>query len=409
MIYFEYMKAESELNPSGGISSPGGFRAGATSAGIKYGNQGALDLCMLHSEVPCTAAAMFTTNMVKAAPVILCQQRLKEGKISALVVNSGYANACTGKQGMADALEMTVLTAKHLGIAPEEVLVASTGVIGVPLPMERIRTGIPKVVLYADGGHDLARAIMTTDTVPKEVSVRDSEATFTIGGVAKGSGMVHPDMATLLCFLTTDAKIEAAFLKQALQEAVAVSFNMVSIDGDTSTNDMVLIMANGLAGGGVIMQGSREAEVFQQALNQACVFLARAIARDGEGATRLIEVTVSGAASIADARLVARTIVSSPLVKAAVHGCDPNWGRILAAAGRSRAKLIPERLELSIGEICMVKNGCPVSFDEEQVVKSLGCDEVSIAVDLNVGSAEAIAWGCDLSEEYVTINSDYTT
>jgi len=409
MIYFEYMKAESELNPSGGISSPRGFRAGATSAGIKYGSQGALDLCMLHSEVPCTAAAMFTCNMVKAAPVILCQQRLKEGKISALVVNSGYANACTGKQGMADALEMTVLTAKHLGIVPEEVLVASTGVIGVPLPMERIRTGIPKVVLSADGGHDLARAIMTTDTVPKEVSVRASEATFTIGGVAKGSGMVHPDMATLLCFLTTDAKIETAFLKQALQEAVAVSFNMVSIDGDTSTNDMVLIMANGLAGGGVIMQGSREAEVFQQALNQACIFLARAIARDGEGSTRLLEVTVSGAASIADARLVARTIVSSPLVKAAVHGCDPNWGRILAAAGRSRAKLIPERLELSIGEICMVKNGCPVSFDEEQVVKSLGCDEVSIAVDLNVGSAEAIAWGCDLSEEYVTINSDYTT
>ena len=409
MIYFEYMKMESEINPSGGISSPRGFRAGATSAGIKYGSQGALDLGVLYSEVPCTAAAMFTTNIVKAAPVTLCQQRLKKSKISALVVNSGYANACTGEQGMADAVEMTALTARHLGIAPEEVLVASTGVIGVPLPMEHIRTGIPKVVLSADGGHDLARAIMTTDTVPKEVGVRAGETTFTIGGVAKGSGMVHPDMATLLCFLTTDADVEAAFLKQALQEAVAVSFNMVSIDGDTSTNDMVLIMANGLAGGGVIMQGSREAEVFQQALNQACIFLARAIARDGEGATRLIEVTVSGAASIADARLVARTIVSSPLVKAAVHGCDPNWGRILAAAGRSRAKLIPERLELSIGEICMVKNGCPVSFDEEQVVKSLGCDEVSIAVDLNVGSAEAIAWGCDLSEEYVTINSDYTT
>jgi glutamate N-acetyltransferase/amino-acid N-acetyltransferase len=302
---------------------------------------------------------------------------------------------------------MAELTASKLGASPADVLVASTGVIGQRLPMERISTGLGRVVLAADGGHKLARAIMTTDTVPKEVAVRADN--FIIGGVAKGSGMIHPDLATLLCFLTTDASVDLAFIRLALKEAVAISFNMVSIDGDTSTNDMVLIMANGVAGGEPVAAGNQQAAVFQQALNRVCVHLAEAIARDGEGATKLIEVTVSGAASVADARLAARTIVSSPLVKTAVHGSDPNWGRVVAAAGRSGAALQSEKIGLDINGIILLKNGRPVPFDERAVAGSMGGSDVTIALDLNLGGAAATAWGCDLSEEYVRINSQYTT
>jgi glutamate N-acetyltransferase/amino-acid N-acetyltransferase len=407
VIYFEYMKTGSEIIPSGGITSPGGFLAGATSAGIKNKDQSRLDLGILFSEVPCLAVAVFTTNKVKAAPVVLDQMRLRKGKASAVVMNSGCANACTGEQGMTDALEMTELAARRVGVSAEDVLVASTGVIGVTLPMGRIRAAVPKIVLSAEGGHDLARAIMTTDTVPKEVAVRADD--YVIGGIAKGAGMIHPDLATLLCFLTTDTAIDIDFLGQALRKAVDISFNMVSIDGDGSTNDTVLIMANGMAGGKPIIKGSRRAEVFQQALNKACIYLARANARDGEGATKLIEVNVSGAVSPGDAQLAARTIVSSSLVKTAVHGSDPNWGRVLAAAGRSGAALEPDKLELYIGDICVVKDGAPVPFDKKEVVKHLDGKEVYIALNLNIGKAEATAWGCDLSEEYVKINAEYTT
>ncbi len=399
------MKTESAFIPSGGITSPEGYLAGATSAGIKYTNRP--DLGILLSEAPCMAAAVFCTNKVKAAPVILSAQRLQDGKARAVVINSGCANACTGEQGTKDAVEMAELTARHVGVAMDDVLVASTGVIGTLLPMERIREGIPKVKLTADGGHELARAIMTTDTVPKETAVRAGD--FIIGGMAKGSGMIHPYLATMLCFLTTDAGVDADYLGAALKEAMDISFNMVSIDGDESTNDMVLIMANGRAGGKPVVPGSRQAEVFQQALNKACVHLAKAIARDGEGATKFIEVNVSGAASVADARLAARTIVSSSLVKAAVHGSDPNWGRVIAAAGRSGAELEADKLYLEIGGICLVKDGAPVPYDNDKVVKHLNGDEVRIDLKLNVGSAAATAWGCDLSEEYVTINSEYTT
>jgi glutamate N-acetyltransferase/amino-acid N-acetyltransferase len=407
VIYFEYMKTEPEIIPSGGITYPGGFLAGATSAGIKNKDRSRLDLGILFSKVPCTAAAVFTTNKVRAAPVVLSQKRLKKGRASAVVMNSGCANACTGEPGMADALEMTGLVARHVGVSPEDVLVASTGLIGTALPMERIRVVVPKIVLSAEGGHDLARAIMTTDTVPKEVAVRADN--YVIGGIAKGAGMIHPNLATLLCFLTTDATIDVGFLGQALRKAVDISFNMVSIDGDNSTNDTVLIMANGMAGGKPIIKGSRRAVVFQQALNKACIYLARANARDGEGATRLIEVNVSGAVSIRDARLAARTIVSSSLVKAAVHGSDPNWGRVVAAAGRSGAALEPDKLELFIGDICVVKDGTPVPFDKKEVVRHLDGKEVHITLDLNIGKAGATAWGCDLSEEYVKINAEYTT
>jgi len=251
--------------------------------------------------------------------------------------------------------------------------------------------------------------MMTTDTVPKEAAVKSDESRFIIGGVAKGVGMIHPDLATLLCFLTTDAKVNLDFLKFALHQAADVSFNMVSIDGDTSTNDTVLLMANGLAGNESISLGSRQADVFQQALNQLCIHLAKSIARDGEGATKLIEVTVNGAPDVAAARSAARTVVSSPLVKAAIYGNDPNWGRILAAVGRSGVEVVESKVDLYLGNICLVRAGCPISFDWEEAVKLLDRSEVFIILNLNLGSAAATAWGCDLSEEYVTINSRYTT
>ena len=401
------MQTEADFIPSGGVTSPGGFLAGAVHAGIKYQDQSRLDLGILFSRVPCTAAAVFTTNKVKAAPVLLDQKRLQKGRVSAVVMNSGCANACTGKRGMADALEMTELTARHTGVKPEDVLAANTGVIGVTLPMERIRKAIPKVALTVRGGHDLARAIMTTDTVPKEAAVKAGD--FTIGGMVKGSGMIHPNLATLLCFLTTDAAVDNDLLGKALRKAVAISFNMLSIDGDNSTNDTVLIMANGTSGGEPIAKGSRMAGVFQQALNKLCVYLARETARDGEGATKLIEVKVKGAASTKDARLAARTIVSSSLVKAAVHGSDPNWGRVLAAAGRSGAALEESKTELYIGDTRVVKDGAPVAFDKKAVVKHLDGKEVFITLNLHLGKGEATAWGCDLSEEYVKINAEYTT
>ncbi|MEE9398907.1 MAG: bifunctional glutamate N-acetyltransferase/amino-acid acetyltransferase ArgJ [Dehalococcoidales bacterium] len=401
------MEAEIEFIPSGTVTSPEGFQAGATGAGIKKKDR--LDLGILASEVPGTAAAMFTTNRIKAAPIVFCQQRLGNNQAQAVVVNSGFANACTGKQGLSDAAETAAAAAGVIGVSPEDVLVASTGVIGHRLPMERLRAGISQITLSRDGGQELARAIMTTDTVPKAAAVRTKGDGFTIGGIAKGSGMIHPDMATLLGFLTTDASVEANFLKRALRNAVDVSFNMISIDGDTSTNDMVLLMANGRAGGETISQGSGQADVFEQALNQLCIHLAKSIASDGEGATKLIQVTVNGAPGVAEARLAARTVVSSPLVKTAVHGNDPNWGRILAAVGRSGVEVVETKIDLFLGSICLVKAGSPQPFNWEEAIKVLDEDEVAIVLNLNLGSGSATAWGCDLSEEYVTINSQYTS
>ena len=405
------MDAQIEFISEGGITSPQGFHAGATYAGIKQKIKGGLDLGGLFSEGQCAAAGLFTTNRIKAAPVVLDQERLYDGKAVAVVVNSGCANACTGEQGLADAVEMTELAAKSIGVSSDDVLVASTGVIGRHLPMECIRTGMAHIVLSRDGGHKLAKAIMTTDTVPKEVAVasRVGDSEFVIGGVAKGSGMIHPDLATLLCFLTTDAAVDIGFLRMALRKAVDVSFNMVSIDGDTSPNDMVLVMANGLAGNEPISHDSGMADVFQQTLDQVCIYLAKCIARDGEGASKLVEVTISGAPGIAEARLAARTIVSSPLVKTAIYGNDPNWGRIVAAAGRSSGGIVESKIDLYIGNICLLRAGQPLQFDERMVIKILNNAEVSINLQLNLGTATATAWGCDLSEKYVTINSQYTT
>ena len=396
---------------SGTVTSPQGFHAGATYAGIKKKADGVLDLGILFSEAPCVATALFTTNRIKAAPVVLCQQRLAAGRAVAIVVNSGCANAFTGEEGLADAAEMADLAAKNIGVSPENVLAASTGVTGQPLPMKLIRAGIGQIVLTKDGGHELARAIMTTDTMAKEaaVAVTAGGDEFIIGGVAKGSGMIHPELATLLCLLTTDAAVDIDFLKLALQKAADVSFNMVSIDGDTSPNDVVLVMANGLAGNKVISPDSREASAFQQGLDQVCIYLAKGIAGDGEGASKLIEVTVSRAISVAEARLAARTVVSSPLVKAAVHGSDPNWGRIIAAVGRSGTEVVESKIDLYLGNICLVRAGKPQPFSKPRVVEILSESEVPISLRLNLGTASATAWGCDLSEEYVTINSQYMT
>ena len=401
------MKAEFEFIPSGTVTSPEGFRAGATYAGIKKGKD--LDLGILASEVSCVAAGLFTTNRIKAAPVVLCQQRLRSGRASAVVANSGCANACTGERGLADAEEMARLAAGAIGVPPEEVLVASTGVIGQRLPMERLRAGMGQVMLSRSGGHRLARAIMTTDTMPKEAAVKNREERFIIGGVAKGAGMIHPDLATFLCFLTTDARVDLAFLKSALRQAADLSFNMISIDGDTSTNDTVLLLANGMAGGEIISADSRQAGIFQQALNALCLHLAKATARDGEGATKLVEVIVNGAPSVDEARLAARTVVSSPLVKTAIYGNDPNWGRVLAAVGRSGVAVVEAKIDLHLGKLCLLKAGRPQSFDREEAVKLLEGKEVSIILELNMGSSTATAWGCDLTEEYVKINSHYTT
>lgn len=401
------MNAGFEFISAGTVTSPSGFTAGAAHAGIKKKKN--LDLGILASEVPCDAAGLFTRNRIKAAPVVLCQQRLKGGKATGVVVNSGCANACTGEQGLADAEEMAALAAAVIGISPEQVLAASTGVIGHMLPMERLRAGMKQISLSRDGGHEFAQAIMTTDTVPKEVAVKVKAGNYTIGGAAKGAGMIHPDLATFLCFLTTDASVEPRFLQSALKQAADISFNMVSIDGDTSTNDTVLLLANGKAGNQVISADTEPAEVFQQALEGLCIHLAKMMARDGEGAATLIEVTVNGAPDLAAARQVARTVASSTLVKTAVNGRDPNWGRVMAAAGRSGVEIVESKIDLYLNTICLAKAGRPQLFDHAGAVKQLSQTEVFFTLNLNLGSGSAIAWGCDLTSDYVRINSHHTT
>jgi glutamate N-acetyltransferase/amino-acid N-acetyltransferase len=396
--------------PGGTVTSPEGFFAGATYAGIKK-TEGSLDLGILFSEAPCVTAGLFTGSKIKSAPVKLCQKRLKKGRAVAVVVNSGCANAYTGEQGLADAAEMTALTAERIGVLSEDVLVASTGVTGRLLPMELVKAGIEQIILSRDGGPELAKAIMTTDTVPKEaaVAVKTGSSEFTIGGVAKGSGMIHPHLATMFCFLTTDAKVELDFLKSALRKATDISFNMISVDGDTSPSDTVLLMANGQAGNEPITAGSEWADTFQQALDQICIYLAKALARDGEGATKLIEVTVGGAMSVAEARLAARAVISSTLVKTAVHGGDPNWGRVIMALGNSGVEVVESKIDLYIGDVGVLKGGRVLPFSEESVVRVFNQGEVTMRLHLNLGTASATAWGCDLSEEYVVINSEYTT
>ena len=405
------MAGEIRFVDGGTVTTPKGFAAGATYAGIKTYAADKLDLGLLLSDRPCSAAGVFTTNAVKSASVGLTQERVSRGKVRALVVNSGIANTCVGEQGYQDALEATSSAAKRLDLETEEVLIGSTGIIGVELPMALIRSGVERIELSDDGGHELARAIMTTDTRPKEgaVSFEVQGQTITVGGIAKGAGMIHPNMATMLCYLTTDGDVQAPFLQGALKKAVDSSFNMLSIDGDSSTNDTVLIFANGGGEAGVIGEGSQYGELFQEALNQLCVYLTREMAKDGEGAQRLIEVTVEGATTLEAARIAARTVVSSNLVKSAVHGADANWGRVIAALGRSGAEVTEEKIALYVNGVCIMEGGRPIPFHKDGVVALMQGPEVSFLIRLNLGEGRATAWGCDLSEEYVTFNSAYTT
>ncbi len=400
-----------ELVQGGGVTSPKGFVAGAVYAGIKSKAPDALDLGVLLSEAPASVAGTFSKNKVLSPSVVLSRERVARGSARGVVVNSGCANCAVGRPGLTDAEEMTALAAGHAGVDAEEMLVCSTGLIGVELPMALIRQNIGNVELTDHGGADFARSIMTTDTRSKEiaVSVDIGGTRVTLGGAAKGVGMIHPDMATMLAFISTDADVEQGFLQSALSEAVDVSFNMIDVDGDTSTNDTVLVLANGAAGGERIREGSADADVFQEALSYVCVALAKELAADGEGARTLIEVVVDGAASDEDARKAARSVASSLLVKAMVHGRDPNWGRVMMAIGKSGAEFEESKVDLFIADIQMVHEGVAIPYLKDAVISAMGADEVRLSVDLNGGDASATAWGCDLTEEYVTFNSAYST
>ena len=363
---------------------------------------------MLVSDRPATAAAVYTQNQSTAAPVHVSKVHSKNGSLRAVVVNSGNANCATGEQGMADAREMTQLAAERVGCIAEDVFVNSTGIIGHYLPMELLRIGIPQLEPRADGGAEFARAIMTTDTFAKEaVSTFESDGvTYTIGGCAKGAGMIHPDMATMLAFFTTDAPIGVDDLDSAFRYAMDRSFNMVTVDGDTSTNDSSVILANGAADGPALSGPGLDA--FAEALLDVSTRVAKMMARDGEGATKRISMTVSGAKSWSDARDVARTIVVSPLLKAALSKYDPNWGRILMAAGRAGVPYDLDRVRIWISDLCVFEGTATGVPEEEASAKTQG-DEVFLRMDLGQGDAEATAWGCDLTEEYVRFNADYVT
>jgi glutamate N-acetyltransferase/amino-acid N-acetyltransferase len=403
------MSPKIETVTNGTLTTPRGFLAGAVSTGIAH--EGKLDVAIVCSEEPCIAAATFTKNQVKAAPILVCQRHLANKRAQAIVVNSGNANAGNGDSGPADAAEMTMLTSKKLKIANEDVLVASTGIIGFSLPMEKIRDGIARIKVSDRGGNDFAKAIMTTDTKSKEIAinVHDGNMHYFVGGVTKGAGMIHPNMATMLCFITTDAAVEGEFLAKALRASVDRSFNMISVDGDTSTNDTVIVLANGKAGNKVI--DKRNSRTFQDALDIVCIDLAKKIAADGEGTTKLIEAVVEGAYNRREAKMAAKAVVCSTLVKTMVYGSDPNWGRVIAALGNSKIQLEIEKLDLYLYNTCVFKQGYPVKFDREGLRKLMldTKDVMKIRLCLNSGKGNATAWGCDLSEEYVTINSAYTS
>lgn len=391
-----------------GVTFPAGFSAGAAAAGVKDGTASRLDVALLVADRPCIAAAVFTTNQVVAAPLVITRKHLAGGELRGVVVNSGNANACTGAQGERDALAMATAAAAKLRCPAGSVAVASTGVIGIPLPVDRIAKAVERITPDAAGWDAFSRAVMTTDTRPKvaEREVWLAGQPVRIGGVAKGAGMIHPNMATLLVFLTTDAVLDVPGASAALRSAVDASFNAISVDGDTSTNDMTLLLASGASG---IRPEGREADAFTSALTEVCGDLARQVVADGEGATKVFEVRVEGAASDDDARLAARTITTSNLVKTAIHGADPNWGRILAAAGRSGARVDARRASVRIGDIDVFTSGSPATWDASAVRRVFEAKEIVIALDLGIGAGSARAWGCDLSAEYVRVNSEYTT
>jgi glutamate N-acetyltransferase/amino-acid N-acetyltransferase len=395
----------------GGVTAPAGFRSAAMHSGIKAA-AGKLDLAVIAADEAVSAAALFTTNLAQAAPVLVSRAHLKAtgGRARAIVVNSGCANACTGTTGMNDAARMAAETAAALGCRPEEVLVASTGVIGVALPMPKVVAGIGSLgpALARGKGSETARAIMTTDPFPKEhaVTVQTARGTFTIGGTAKGSGMIEPNMATMLGFLTTDASVPPELLQRALRESALDTFNAITVDGECSTNDTVFALASGVSG---IEVDETLYPAFLAGLLEVSKVLAVGIVRGGEGATKLIEVRVSNAKTRDDARRVARTIANSPLVKTAVHGADPNWGRIVAAAGRSGVTFDINEATVHVGGILLFENGLPHDESAPEAAEYLKGDTIAIEVSLGSGQQGATIWGCDLSAEYVKINGEYRT
>ena len=400
----------------GGVTAAKGYEAASTAAGIKY--QGRTDMALIYSQVPCVSAGTFTTNVVKAAPVKWDRQIVDSGAgVQAVVVNSGIANACTGEEGMGYCTETAEAAAKALNIDAAGVLVGSTGVIGMQLPMQKLVDGIQVLAgKKAEGlqsGHDAALAIMTTDTVEKEmaVEIEIGGKTVTIGGMSKGSGMIHPNMCTMLAFITTDAAITKEALQKALSEDVEDTYNMISVDGDTSTNDTAILLANGLAGNQEITYASPEYETFKEALHMVNETLAKKMAGDGEGATALFEVKVVGAESIKQAKTLAKSVVCSNLTKAAIAGHDANWGRILCAMGYSGVQFDPEKVDLffesKAGKLQIIENGVATDYSEEVATKILSEPEITATADIKMGDYSATAWGCDLTHEYININADY--
>ena len=400
----------------GGVTAAKGFEAAGAEAAIKYQNR--KDMAMVYSKVPCKAAGTFTTNVVKAAPVLWDKDIVTNSEYAqAVVVNAGIANACTGKQGLDYCRREAEVTGRLLGIPAEAVLVGSTGVIGMQLPMDRIEAGIAKLVEAKsdtlEAGHTAACSIMTTDTISKEIAVSfelDGKE-ITVGGMSKGSGMIHPNMCTMLAYITTDMAISKELLQEALSTSVADTFNMITVDGDTSTNDTCLVMANGMAGNTEVTQKGEAYDKFFEALNYVCTYLAKKMAGDGEGATKLFEAKVVNARSKEDARTLSRAIVGSNLSKAAIYGCDANFGRFLCAMGYSGAQFDQNDVELFFesenGRLQVFDHGTPIVFDEEKALQIMKADAVTVYVDMHEGEAGATAWGCDLTYDYVKINADY--
>ncbi len=387
-----------------------GFKAAGIASGLK--KNGGKDLGMIFSEVPASVAGIFTTNKVQASSVILARKRIQSGTCQAIIVNSGNANCCTGSKGMQDTLSMSGFASAELEIPDEHVLVASTGVIGEPIPLDKIKSAVPDLIheLKPDGIADLAESIMTTDTVPKVVTAtgKIGGKSYAVTGVAKGSGMIRPNMATMLCFVWTDIKISPAVLQEALLASADKSFNRITIDGDTSTNDMAIIMANGLSD--AVVNGASQVESFRAVLDDVLIKLARMIVKDGEGATKMVEITVKGAESDADAIKVAETVAHSNLVKTAFFGEDANWGRIIAAAGRAGVPVLPDSIDIFFDDVQMVKDsmGCGKAVEAE-TTRILKKPEFGIVIDLNMGEGEASVVTCDFSIDYVKINADYRT
>ena len=399
---------------SGGVASAKGFQAGGVFAGIKTPGEDKYDLGLLYSERDCAVAGTFTQNSVVSPSVTVSKEVVARGSARAVIANSGCANCSVGEQGLVDARDAASIAATQLGLANDEVLVASTGVIGVELPMRLIRDYTPQIRVREgdDAGLEFAKAIMTTDTHPKHIAVQygaSDGSTVTVGGCAKGAGMIHPNMATMLCFISTDADVEQAFLQSTLSEAVTLSFNQIDIDGDQSTNDTVAILANGASGTSKLSGGDDDSAKFADAVKHVCRYLAIELARDGEGARHLINAVVEGAYSDTDARKAARSVAASLLVRTAVYGRDPNWGRIMMAVGKTGIPLVESEIDIFVNGIQIVAEGKAIAYNTQSIIAALDQPEVELRVDLNCDDGFGEAWGCDLTEEYVVFNSAYTT